>query len=94
MIEGGFIFGRFVKEGNFLELLFCTVSFMEIIVLCCEIFSCTTEAYDLRFVGVVCFLVLMGLLIMVSKNHVIGICFSFLLCLAFLLRLLLFSSSL
>ena len=87
MWERGFSFGRGLKECTFLLVCFCTFLFVEIVALCVEVDSCTTDAYDLRFVGVVCVSVLTELLIMVSKNCVIGICFSFLLCLAFLLRL-------
>ena len=85
--ERGFRFGRFLKEETFLLICFCKFLFVEIIVLCFKIDSSTTDAYDLKFVGVVCFSVLTKLLIMVLKNCVIGICCSFLLCLAFLLRL-------
>ena len=84
LIEGGRIhFWTFCEGRKFSRtfVLYCFVCWDY-----CSLlwgFSCTTEVYDLRFVGVVCVSVLTELLSMVSKKRVIGICFSFLLCLAF-----------
>ena len=82
--ERELIFGRFWKESTLLLIVFfVAILFVGIVVLLFGTDSFTTLAYDLLFIWVVVSAALTWLLFICAKNRVMGIFFSFLLCLGF-----------